>query len=131
MEQSPLHLIKRCSEYIELDDINLLPLGMRGIYVLYKDRPRADKRDVVYVGMAVGGRGGIRGRLKSHRRHKEGLWSHCSVFEVWDNIRDDEIIELEGLFRHIYRYDTRANKLNKLRGFKKLKSVTDKNFSEW
>ena len=42
-----------------------------------------------------------------------------------------EIIELEGLFRHIYRYDSRANKLNKQRGFKKLKKVKDSKYWEW
>ncbi len=36
----------------------------------------------------------IRERLKTHRRKKEGLRSHFSIFEVWDNIRDDEIKEL-------------------------------------
>jgi hypothetical protein len=81
--------------------------------------------------MTLGGKGGIRGRLKGHRRKKVGLWSHCSIFEVWDNIRDDEIVELEGLFRHIYKKDSRANKLNKQRGFKKLKMVRDSKFWEW
>jgi hypothetical protein len=34
------------------------------------------------------------------------------VFEVWDNVRDEEVVELEGLFRHNYRRDTRAGRLN-------------------
>jgi hypothetical protein len=34
------------------------------------------------------------------------------VFEVWDNVRDEEVVELEGLFRHIYPRDTRADRLN-------------------
>ena len=84
--------------------------------------------DVVYVGMASVG---IRGRVKSHRRKKQGLWSYCSIFEVWDNIRDDEISELEGLFRHIYKMDSRANRLNKQKGFRKIKKVTLKNYWEW
>jgi len=128
---NPLRLIKRSSEYIHLDDINLIPRGLRGIYALYNLRPKLKTYDVVYVGMTLGGKGGLRGRLKGHRRKKVGLWTHCSIFEVWDNIRNDEIVELEGLFRHIYRYDSRANKLNKQRGFKKLKMVTDSKFSEW
>ena len=105
MEQSPLRLIKRSSEYIALD--------------------------VVYVGMTLGGKGGIRGRLKGHRRKKLGLWTHCSIYEVWENVRDDEIIELEGLFRHIYRYDSRANSLNMQRGFRKLKKIHDAKFWNW
>jgi len=131
MEQSPLRLIKRCSEYIPVSKINRMPLGLRGIYVLYKHRPRKDNFDVVYVGMTLKGKGGIRGRLKGHRRKKLGLWTHCSIYEVWENVRDDEIAELEGLFRHIYRYDSGANSLNKQRGFRKLKRVHDSNFQNW
>ena len=131
MEQSPLRLIKRCAEYIPVDKILSVPRGLRGIYVLYKIRPRLKCYDVVYVGMTRGGKGGIWSRLKRHRIKKEGLWSHCSIFEVWDNVRDNEIIELEGLFRHIYRYDSRANSLNKQKGFRKLKIVRDDNFREW
>ena len=130
MEQSPLRLIKRCSEYIPIGKINQIPLGLRGIYVLYIEGPELTY-DVVYVGMTVGGRGGIRNRLRSHRRKKKDLWTHCSIFEVWNNIRDEEIVELEGLFRHIYKKDSRANKLNKQRGFKKLRSIGDKNFMSW
>ena len=36
---------------------------------------------------------------------------------------DLSIEELEGLFRHIYRYDTQANGLNVLRSYKKLQRV--------
>lgn len=31
-----------------------------------------------------------------------------SSFEVWDNVRDDEVAELEGLFGHLYRPDSAA-----------------------
>jgi hypothetical protein len=51
---------------------------------------------------------------------KRDLWTHFSVFEVFDNVRGEEIEELEGLLRHIYRRDARANRLNVQRGFKKL-----------
>ena len=132
MEQSPLRLIKRCIEYFSADNILLFPRGIRGIYVLYKYRPRIDKYDVVYVGMTNSGDGGgVRARLRSHKKRKAGLWTHCSVFEVWDNIRDEEVVELEGLFRHIYRHDAKANTLNVQRGFKKLRQVKDKNIENW
>ncbi len=74
---------------------------------------------------------GIRARLKSHRKSKGNLWTHFSVFEVWDNIRDDEIVELEGLFRHFYRRDARANSLNVQRGFRKAKKVRQNDFGRW
>jgi hypothetical protein len=125
LPQSPLRLIRRQLEYVPLSELPLLPAGLRGIYVLYRHVPaRGNQRqryEVVYVGMAT--RGGIRGRLRSHRRNKRDLWTHCSIFEVWDNIRDDEIAELEGLFRHLYRHDSAASALNKQRSFKAMKRV--------
>jgi hypothetical protein len=50
---------------------------------------------------------------------------------VWDNITEAEVSELEGLFRHIYRKDTRANPLNVQKGFKKLKRVGKKKLQDW
>ena len=132
MEQSPLRLIKRFAEYICEKDIDNLLRGLRGIYVLYYKSQGNKIYDVVYVGMSRSGhRGGIRSRLRSHRKKKEGLWTHCSVFEVWDNIRDDEVIELEGLFRHIYRLDSRANELNIQKGFRKLRQIKVKDVNGW
>ena len=132
MQQSPLRLVKRCIEYLPIDRILEVPKGVRGIYVLYQYKPRQSKYDVVYVGMTTAGEGGgVRGRLRSHKRRKPGLWTHCSIFEAWDNIRDDEIVELEGLFRHIYHHDSRANSLNIQRGFKKLAQVKDENLENW
>lgn len=76
-------------------------------------------------------RGGIRGRLKSHRRKKRDLWTHFSVYEVWDNVRDDEVAELEGLFRHFYRLDPVAAELNRQRGFKPMSQVRRRSFEHW
>jgi hypothetical protein len=45
------------------------------------------------------------------------------VYEVWDNIRQDEIAELEGLFRHIYRFDSHANRLNIAKSYQRLRRV--------
>jgi hypothetical protein len=126
MPQSPLRLIRGSIEYVAVADIGRLPAGLRGIYVLYQCVPARGRQlkphyDVVYVGMAR--TGGIRGRLRSHRRTKRELWTHCSVFEVWDNIRDEEVAELEGLFRHLYRHDSTAGTLNKQRGFKPMRRL--------
>lgn len=132
MEQSPLRLIKRSIEYLPVDEVTRFPRGIRGIYVLYKYRPRLEQYDVVYVGMTnAGDGGGVRQRLRGHRKNKAGLWTHCSVFEVWDNIRNDEIVELEGLFRHIYRHDSRANALNVQRRFKRLRQVQNDTVEDW
>src|SRR5215472_11845968 len=113
MPLSLLRLIKRCAEFHPQERVTQLPSGLRGIYVLYQENPASKRKrkqySVVYVGMA---RSSIRGRLRDHSRTKRKGWTHFSVFEVWDNIRDEEVAELEGLFRHIYRRDGEANRLN-------------------
>jgi len=117
---------------LPIDEILRFPRGVRGIYVLYKYRPRIKKYDVVYVGMTTAGNGGgVRGRLRNHKRRKAGMWTHCSVYAVWDNIRDEEIVELEGLFRHLYRFDSKANALNVQKGFRKLKLLKDNEVEQW
>jgi hypothetical protein len=70
-------------------------------------------------------------RLRSHVRRKKDLWTHFSAFEVWENIRNEEIVELEGLFRHLYRRDSRANALNKARRFKKMDKIKQQKFTNW
>lgn len=132
MEQSPLRLIRRCAEYLEIERWPELPVGLRGIYVLYRYRKDGNRYDVVYVGMARAGRGrGMRNRLRRHAATKSGLWTHFSVYEAWPNIRDEEISELEGLFRHIYRSDSAANKLNAQRGFGVLRTLTNNEIDQW
>ncbi len=123
MAVSELRLIKRCAEFLPKSELSRIPGYTRGIYALLKKQPDG-RFDVVYIGMAAGIKtASIRGRLRVHRRKKDKLWTHFSAFEVWDNIREEEIQELEGIFRHIYRKDTRANKLNTQRSFKKLTQV--------
>jgi hypothetical protein len=118
---STLRLFKRRQEFVPVEAVDDFPRGMRGIYVLYKHRRRVRRFDVVYVGMAA--KGGIRPRLRSHRAKKKDLWTHCSVFEVWDNITHAEVKELEGIFRHIYRKDSRAAQLNVQRSFGGIKKL--------
>jgi hypothetical protein len=139
MPVSELKLVKRCVEFCEVDKIRQIPSNTRGIYVLFKCRKKFNKRskkwrdkyDVVYIGMAGGNKSGAHSRLLAHRRSKEGEWTHFSIFEVWDNITEAEVAELEGLFRHIYRKDTKANRLNEQRGFKKLETVGKEELEDW
>jgi len=131
MGQSPLRLVQRSGEYFPQSSIGEVPPHARGIYVLYKQRRGRAGRgqyEVVYIGMA---RGNMRARLQAHRRNKNTLWTHFSLFSVWDNIRDEEICELEGLFRHLYRHDRRANRLNVQRGFRPLSKVRDQKLPGW
>lgn len=134
MAQSPLRLIKRCTEFRPQEDIEALPGYLRGLYVLYRHERKAgrDRYSVVYVGMsAAGRRRGIKWRLQKHRNSKGEHWTHFSVFQVWDNIRDEEVRELEGLFRHLYRKDPEANRLNIARGFKAMRGIRDNELGRW
>ena len=136
MSQSLLRLIRKCAEYLPQDHVLKIPAGIRGIYVLYSRSPnrrtRTPNYNVVYVGMGgLGEHGGIRSRLRRHRRTQQALWTHFSIFEVWDNIRDEEIRELEGLFRHIYRHDAQAGSLSKARTFRALRRLRDNRIAAW
>ena len=132
MAKSELRLIKHALEYLPQSEVNVVPRGTRGIYVLYLRRGKVSAKshhyDFVYIGMAATG---IRGRLIKHRKHKGALWTHFSFFEVWDNISDEEIAELEGLFRQLYRYDSKANSLNLQKAYRKLGRVRVRTEKEW
>jgi hypothetical protein len=131
MSISELRLIKSVIEYQSKEKIHLVPIKTRGIYALYQESAGGKVYDLVYVGMARGKESGIRGRLSSHNKTKGGLWSHFSAYEVWDNIREDEIEELEGLFRHLFKYDSKANSLNKQKGYKKLVHIRKDTEKRW
>lgn len=132
MSKSELRLIKNAVEFLPKEDIAKIPRGTRGIYVLYKRRGSKNAEshhyDFVYVGMASLG---IVSRLKQHLKYKGEYWTHFSAFEVWDNISNDEIAELEGLFRHLYRFDSKANSLNKQKAYRKLGAVRNRTEKEW
>jgi hypothetical protein len=136
MSQSKLRFIKRSAEFLDREEASRLKHQLRGNYVLYKKAPPEqgkDKFDVRYVGMSAGRRG-MAGRLYGHKRSRRrgNEWTHFSVFEVWDNVTDQEIAELEGLARHIFRKDPTAKRtLNIQRGFKKLRDVRDDKVSDW
>ncbi len=131
MSISELRLIKNVFEYQPKENIYLVPIKTRGIYALYQEHEDGRAYDLVYVGMARGRESGIRGRLSKHLKRKRNLWSHFSVYEVWDNIREDEVEELEGLFRHLFKYDSKANSLNIQKGYKKLVRIRKETEKQW
>lgn len=129
---SRLKLIRHCAEFVEQSKVGKIPQKTRGIYALLMEKSSlagSKTFDVVYIGMS---RSGVRGRLSAHKRSpkKAGLWTHFSVYSVWPNISDSEIVELEGLFRAIYRKDSAANSIAKQKGFKNLQDVRDNKF-QW
>ncbi len=98
-----MRFVNCSAEFRSKDEIENVPSGIRGIYVLLNRRPRLHKKfDVVYIGNSV-----------------------------WPRIPDAEVAELEGLFRHIYRRDTRANKLARQKTFGLLRATRENDFHKW
>jgi hypothetical protein len=100
------------AEFVEKEYWDNVPDNTRGIYALL-DSVKPERFDVVYVGKSAGKEAGIYARLKDHVNSKRLKWTHFTIFEVHDNITAQEITELEGLFRHMYRKDSGANKYNR------------------
>lgn len=132
MPASDLKFVKRLAEFLPKAAIKQVPSNTRGIYALLAERP-SGKYDVIYVGMAATGQASARGRLRRHAnsKRKGNLWTHFSLFEVWDNITQAEVSELEGILRHIYRKDSRANQINKQKRYGKFKKVRNDDLKEW
>jgi hypothetical protein len=124
-----LRLMRSCAQWIPKAQIDAVPKGLRGIYALLKHRPRVKKYDVVYVGMAESG-SEIRARLNAHAngRRKRKMWTHFSAFQVWPDITEAEMNELEGLFREVYPKDRRANALNRQKRRRRLQRVRIRNW---
>ena len=132
MPIAKMKFIKRCAEFISKDGRKDIPPNTRGIYVLFQKKGNK-KFNAVYVGMARGNKTGIHGRINSHvlSKTKGSSWSHFSLFEVHDNISTEEVEELEGLLRHIYRFDLQANPFNQQRRYKKLINVRNNKLEKW
>ena len=106
-----MRFIKFALEYRPLLEVRIVPKNMRGIYALYQKQGK--NYNMVYIGMSGrGGNGRIKARLIKHVKNERKKWTHFSYYEVWDNVSDLEIFELEGLFRQLYRLDSRANAFN-------------------
>ena len=133
MAVSLMRLIKNAMEFVPKGDTRRVPPKTRGIYVLYRKKPLSEDYEVVYIGMARGIKSGIHSRLRSHKQSKTKAeqWTHFSAFEVWDNIAEQEVEELEGIFRHVYRHDPQANRLNTQRAYKPLKRVCRESDTAW
>lgn len=130
MRSAACYLIKNSVEFLPITEIERVPALVRGIYVLFHEQAKTAK-NVVYIGMARGAKQGVKARLKTHSREKKDLWTHFSVFEVWDNITSEQVEELEGLFRHIFRFDTAANSLAKQRTYKPLNRIRATTMKKW
>ncbi|HLX11844.1 MAG TPA: GIY-YIG nuclease family protein [Bacteroidota bacterium] len=123
---------KRCAEGCPRSEVRYIPRNTRGIYTLLK-KESGDTYRVVYVGMAGGAKAGIHGRLNSHKssKRKGNKWDYFSFFEVWDNVSKDEVTELEGILRHIYRKDQNVNELCRQRSHKPFIKIRNNNLKDW
>jgi hypothetical protein len=123
-EGSPLRMVRKCVQWIPKEHRNQTPHGTRGIYALHYGDHSEKNFSVVYIGMAYGNRG-IKSRLAAHWRSKRKgpQWSHFSYFEVWPNVTDADIRELEGLLHEIYRKDDKVHHLLRQKRCKKLRNV--------
>jgi hypothetical protein len=130
MPSSVCRFIKQVAEFRPREDVDDVPTNTRGIYALLKKRGRKSC-DVVYIGCSAAKLSGIHSRLRSHCRSKRLQWTHFSVFEVHDNITREEVRELEGMFLHIYRKDTVANKLNRQLRFRNFTKIRRSSFKKW
>lgn len=136
MAYSNLRYFKRCAEFLTRDEIRNIPINTRGIYSLMIKKPN-NKFETVYIGMAAGKKAGVRGRIAKHAKSKrknlnpKTRWTHFSVFETWPNISIEEIKEIEGILRHVYRKSNISNPLNQQRRFIKLIKVKNNNLVSW
>jgi hypothetical protein len=107
MAIASLRWIKQCIEWREFneEEVDKIPSKTRGIYILFQRQRESDVYDVMYIGMTGAG---VHGRLQSHLKSgtKTKFCSHFSMFEVHDNVPEEEIEELEGILRHIFRKDS-------------------------
>jgi hypothetical protein len=131
MAEARLHFIKQCIERREFkeQEVEKIPSKTRGIYVLLHQK-EPDVYDVMYIGMTAAG---VHGRLQSHLKSgtKTKFCSHFSMFEVHDNVPEEEIEELEGILRHIFRKDSHANQLAHQRGYGPLREVRRRDWGQW
>ncbi|HEX7686111.1 MAG TPA: GIY-YIG nuclease family protein [Burkholderiaceae bacterium] len=119
MREATSLLFKSFHEFVPLESLHTLPKRMRGIYALYCEDSPGD-RNLVYVGMTDSG---ALGRLVKHAEQKRERWTHCSVFEVWDNITLEQIKELEAWLLQMLRKDASANALNAQKGSKRFAAL--------
>ena len=118
-----LSLIMRGREFQPLKCIKHVPHKARGIYALLDGNESKDVYRVVYIGMSAAS---IRSRLRGHLKTKVNLWTHFTFLEMWPNIPEKQIKEFEGILRHLYRKDAKAQQLNEARSFDKLRPIVHK-----
>ncbi len=124
-----LRWVRRMAEGIPKAQYRRLGYHVRGFYALLKKVRGKDAYHVVYVGIAKN----LRKRLYEHGKWgaKRDQWTHFCAFQVWPNVIEEEIREIEGILRQIYRRDPHANRFNKQKKMWKLGRVRDDDLESW
>ena len=100
-------LVRRAIEYRPSACILQVPPNMTALYVLYSYNGASRHMNVRYVGYASGQRGNdARSMLRSQHTLNGSMWSHFSVYELWDHFQKDDAAAVEALFEHVYRDDS-------------------------
>jgi len=121
MPKSLLRMFKSVKEFVPEKALSVVPRRIRGIYALFESLGE-NQFKVKYIGISERS---VKGRIAKHARSKNkmGHWDCFSVYEVHDNISDEEIKELESLLLFIYRKDPNANLLNAQRSAKAFRAL--------
>jgi len=100
-------LVKLEIEFQPSGSIMRVPPNLTALYVLYSHDSESRHMNVRYVGYA-NSQSGEDARSMLWQQHKLNgrMWSHFSVYELWDHFQKDDTRAVETLFDHVYRHDS-------------------------
>lgn len=100
-------LVRHEIEYLPTRCVTQLPSNMTALYVLYSYDNESRHMNVCYVGYANHQNGDdARSMLQLQHRLNGRMWSHFSVYELWDHFQKDDAKAVDALFNHVYRRDS-------------------------
>lgn len=100
-------LVRNEMEFLPASEIMSVPANIKALFALFAYDSELKNYNVMYVGYASSeGENKIRALLKEQQRLNGRMWSHFSVYELWDYIQEKDDRAVEMLFNQIYRRDT-------------------------
>lgn len=102
-------LVRYEMEYQPTSQIQLVPSGIKALIVLYSYNKEPEYFNVKYIGYADGkGFNTARAILSEQQQLNGRMWSHFSVYELWDHLQKNDDYAVNELFRQIYRRDSHS-----------------------
>jgi hypothetical protein len=99
-------LVRYEMEFLPASEIMQIPGNIKALFALYAYDSELRNFNVMYIGYANNEGGNtIRSLLKEQERLNGRMWSHFSVYELWDYIQKDDQRAVDMLFKQIYRRD--------------------------